>query len=93
MIRWLMIALLVVGLAMAFVTRSPGVLGLGLLFAVVGAFGTVLAIASERISARARPDSAMLQADVIAAMQARAKARSDAGGPAPRADADNDPQA
>lgn len=75
MTRWIMIALFVVGVAIAFTTHSPGLLGIGLLLALVGAFGTVFAIASERISARSRPDTAMLQPDVIAAMREHAKTR------------------
>ena len=80
MTRWIMIALLVVGVVIAFTTHSPGLLGIGLLMALVGAFGTVFAIASERISARSRPDTAMLQPDVVAAMREHAKARA-AGAP------------
>ncbi|MBN8482068.1 MAG: hypothetical protein J0L88_10820 [Xanthomonadales bacterium] len=74
MTRWIMIALLVIGMGMAFLTHSPGVLGLGLVLAVVGAFGTVMSIAAERIAARSRPEAAMLQPDVIAALRERARA-------------------
>lgn len=75
MTRWIMIALLVLGLAMAFLTHSPGVLGLGLLLATIGAFGTVLSIAAARVESRSRPETAMLQPEVIAAMRERAKAQ------------------
>lgn len=82
MTRWIMIALLVIGLAMAFVTHSPGVLGLGLLLATVGAFGTVLSIAAARVESRARPETAMLQPEVIAAMRERARAQASQAGAA-----------
>ncbi|MBX3691320.1 hypothetical protein [Dokdonella sp.] len=75
MTRWIMIALFIVGVVITFTTRSPGLLGIGLLISLVGAFGTVFAIASDRISARARPEATMLQPDVIAAMREHAKAR------------------
>jgi hypothetical protein len=75
MTRWIMIALLLIGLAMAFLTHSPGVLGLGLLLATIGAFGTVMSIAAARVESRARPETAMLQPEVIAAMRERAKAQ------------------
>ena len=52
MTRLIMIALLVIGLTMAFLTHSPGVLGLGLVLAIVGAFGTVLSIAASRVAAK-----------------------------------------
>lgn len=86
MTRLIMIALLVIGLTMAFLTHSPGVLGLGLVLAIVGAFGTVLSIAASRVAARSRPEAAMLQPDVIAAMRERARAKEAASPPrdAPR---------
>ena len=80
MTRLIMIALLVIGLAMAFLTHSPGVLGLGIVLALVGSFGTVMSIAAARVAARSRPEAAMLQPDVIAAMRARASAK-DAAAP------------
>ena len=81
MTRLIMIALLVIGLTMAFLTHSPGVLGLGLVLAIVGAFGTVMSIAAARVAARSRPEAAMLQPDVIAAMRDRARAKDAAAAP------------
>ncbi len=80
MTRMIMIALLVIGLTMAFLTHSPGVLGLGLVMAIVGAFGTVMSIAAARVAARSRPEAAMLQPDVIAVMRERARSK-DAAAP------------
>lgn len=93
MIRWFMLALLVAGIVTAFVTHSPGVLGIGLVLALIGAFGTVFSVASERISARARPESSMLQPDVIAAMREHAKARATGHRAPPAADPDDRPHA
>lgn len=75
MTRWIMIALTVLGLCVAYVTPSSGVLGLALLVAFIGAFGTIMSIASARIAERTRPDTTMLQPDVIAAIRARARAQ------------------
>ncbi len=84
MTRWIMIALTLAGFGTAIVTHSPGMLGLGLLAGVVGLFGVVFSLAADRISANARPDSTMLQPDVIAAMRARAQAQANAQPPLPR---------
>ncbi len=85
--RWIMLGLTILGFALAFIARSPGVLGLGLLLGFVGLFGMVFSIASDRISAGARPDTAMLSAEDLAALRARreAAAKAAAAGAPPRA--------
>ena len=75
MTRWIMISLTLIGLIMAIVTRSPGVLGLALLMCFVGAFGTVFSIAAERVSSNARPDASMLPPEALAAIRDKARAR------------------
>lgn len=75
MTRLIMIALTVLGLCVAFLTHSSGVLGLALLVMFIGAFGTIMSIASDRIAERTRPDTAMLQPDVIVAIRERARAQ------------------
>jgi len=60
MTRWLMLGLTLIGLALVFSTKSPGVLGLGLLLCLVGIVGFVFALAADRISANARPESSMI---------------------------------
>lgn len=67
--RWLMPVLTVFGFALAFLAKGPGLLGLGIVLVFVGLFGTVLSVAAERVSASARPDSAMASPDVLAAMR------------------------
>ena len=78
MTRWIMIALALIGLVMAFLTRSPGVLGFSLLLVLIGLFGLVMSVAADRISANTRPETAMLQPDVLAAIRERAKAQASA---------------
>lgn len=72
MTRWLAIGLTVLGFALALIARGPGLLAIGLLMAVVGLFTTVMVLASERISSRSRPESAMLSPEALAALRARA---------------------
>lgn len=71
MMRWLMIALTMIGLVMAMLTKSPGILGLALLMALVGMFGTVFSLAAARVSANARPDTSMLPPEALKAIRER----------------------
>ena len=75
MTRWIMIALVVIGTVFAFVTKSPGVLGFSLLLVLIGLFGVVMSIAADRVSSNTRPETAMLQPEVLAAIRERAKAQ------------------
>ena len=74
MTRWIMIALTLIGLIMAFLTRSPGLLGLALMMCFVGACGTVFSIAAERVSANSRPDASMLPPEALVAIRDKARA-------------------
>lgn len=69
--RWLMLGLTLFGFAISFVTKSPAVLAIGLVLGFVGLFGLVFSMAAERVSASARPESAMLGPEDLAAMRAR----------------------
>ncbi|HVV97880.1 MAG TPA: hypothetical protein VHC92_12125 [Rhodanobacteraceae bacterium] len=71
MMRWVMLALIIVGLVLTFTAKGPGLLGIGLVIGFVGLFGTVLSIAAERVSASARPDSAMATPEDLAALRTR----------------------
>lgn len=75
MTRWILISMALIGLIMAIFTRSPGVLGLGLLMCFVGALGTVFSIAGERVSNNARPDASMLPPEALAAIRDKARAK------------------
>jgi hypothetical protein len=74
--RWLMLGLTLFGFALSFVTKSPAVLGLGIVLGFVGLFGLIFSMAADRVSASARPESAMLGAEDLAAMRARRTAAS-----------------
>ncbi len=85
--RWIMLGLTVLGFAMAFIARTPGFLAFGLVLGFVGLFGAVFSIAADRVASSARPDTAMLTTEDLAALRARreaaAKARTPAAGPTP----------
>ena len=68
MARWITLALTILGFAIAFTTKSPGLLGLGLLLGLVGLFGFVFALAAARISANARSEASMASAEDLRAL-------------------------
>lgn len=71
MLRWIMLALAIVGIVLTFTAKSMGVLVLGLVLDVVGVLGVVFSLAADRVSASARPESTMLGPEDLAAMRAR----------------------
>jgi hypothetical protein len=81
--RWMMLGVTILGFAMAFVARSPGMLGIGLVLGFVGLFGMVFCIASDRIASRARPDTAMLSTEDLAVLRARREAAAKSAAAAP----------
>lgn len=72
--RWIMLGLTILGFALAFIARSPGVLALGIVLGFVGLFAMVFSMAADRIASRARPDTAMLTTEDLAALRARREA-------------------
>ena len=70
--RWLMIALCIFGFALAFVTKSPAVLGLGILIGSIGLFGAVFSIAADKVSSAMRPEGAILDPETVARLRERA---------------------
>ena len=58
--RWILFLLAIVGFVVAFMTKSPGVLGIGLAVGVLSSLGFVLALAAARISANAQPESMLI---------------------------------
>ena len=93
--RWIMLGLTILGFALTFVAKTPGLLALGLVLGFVGLFGMVFSIASDRIASRARPDTAMLSIEDLAALRARREAAAKAAASAaqPRAPANTDQRA
>ncbi len=81
MVRLLLLVLTVAGIALVFVAKSPGLLGVGLVFGIVGFFGLVLSLAAARVSASARPEASMASVEDIIAL------RKPRPGSAPPADA------
>lgn len=71
MARWIMLGLTILGFAIVFTTRSPGLLGLGLLLGLIGFIGFVFVLAADRVSASARPEATMASVNEIHAMRAR----------------------
>jgi len=58
--RWIWLIISVVGFGLAWVAKTPGLLGFGLIMGLVGITMAVLAIAADRIQAGARPESMMM---------------------------------
>lgn len=83
--RWLCIAVSMLGFIMAWTTKSPGVLALGLLLGLGGAFCAVLAFAAARIEANSRPDAMMITPEELGQLRKRAQAQRDAAGKKPTA--------
>ncbi|HEU4663761.1 MAG TPA: hypothetical protein VFS55_07005 [Dokdonella sp.] len=69
MIRWLLLAATLVGFGFVFTTRSPVLLGVGLLLGIGGFIGFVFSLAADRVSANSRPDTAMASPAELAAMR------------------------
>lgn len=89
MMRWLFPAMTVVGLLITFLTRSAGVLTIGLVLFFVGAFGTLIVLVSERIADRSRPDTSMLSAEELAALHKKDRPRRNGTGAPSRASEDS----
>jgi len=68
--RWILLGVALAGFAIAFSTKSPGVLGLGLVLGFCALFAALFAFAADRIASTARPDSALLTDKDINALRA-----------------------
>lgn len=89
MTRWILLGLTFVGFTLAFVAKSAGLLALGLLLGVVGAFGLIFALASDRVAASARPDALMAAPEDLAALGKRPAPPRAPQPPAPEQDTGN----
>lgn len=58
--RWILLIVAILGFALAFSTRSPGMMGIGLLIGLIGLFAAMWAFAAARIASTARPESTLL---------------------------------
>lgn len=70
--RFIWLLLTIGGIALAIMTRNPVLLGVGLVVAFVSGLCAVFSFAAARIESTARPDSALLTPEVLAAVRARA---------------------
>ncbi len=68
--RWFFIAALIAGFAMAFSTRSSGVLAIGLVLATIGVIGTILQVLDSRMGASSRTDATLLADREVASIRA-----------------------
>lgn len=68
--RWVLLALAVLGFALGFAARSPGLMGLGFLFGFVFIIGAFFAFAATRVAESSRPDSTLLTDKDINALRA-----------------------
>jgi len=68
--RWFFIAALIAGFAIAFSTRSSGVLAIGLVLAAIGVIGTILQVLDSRMGASSRTDSTLLADREVASIRA-----------------------
>jgi len=58
--RWILLIVALAAFALAFTTKSSGLMGLCLVVGFVGLFAALFAFAAERIASTSRPDSTLL---------------------------------
>jgi len=80
--RFVWLLLMIACVVVAFATRNPAVLAASLFIGFVSGLCAVFAFAAARIESTARPDSALLTPDVLAAVRAHAAAQQQPRGPA-----------
>ena len=68
--RWILLLVALLGFAVAFATKSPGILGLGLALGLICLFGSMFGFAAERVASAARPDAVLLTDKDINALRA-----------------------
>lgn len=82
MMRWVMVAVALLGFALAFGTQSVGVLAFGLLLGFGGLFGALLAFAAARVESVSQAQSSREMSMILEARKHKA-ARADGGGATP----------
>jgi len=75
MLRWILLGLTILCFVIVFTTKSALLLGLALLFGLVGFIGFIFSLAAERISSVSRPDTSMASAEHLASMGPRRAAK------------------
>ena len=69
--RWVLLLVTLIGFFVAFTTNSPGILGVGLLLGLGGAFGFVFSLAASRIAANAQPEVKLIADPEVNALRKR----------------------
>ncbi|MEO8959718.1 MAG: hypothetical protein ABI304_12290 [Rudaea sp.] len=80
--RWILLVVAILGFALAFSAKSPGLMGIGLLVGFVGLFAALFSFAAARIAATTRPDSTLLTDRDISVLRASLNKRASAPAPA-----------
>ena len=81
--RWILLLVAVAGFAIAFSTRSPGLMGFGLVAGFVALVCAFFAFAAVRIESTSRPDVTMLTDKDINTLKASLRKPAPATPPAP----------
>ncbi|MBS0556433.1 MAG: hypothetical protein JSR27_03350 [Proteobacteria bacterium] len=68
--RWIFLLLAVLGFALGFSAKAPGLMGAGLLLGFVFLIGAFFAFAAARVAETSRPDSTLLTDKDISALRA-----------------------
>ena len=85
--RWILLLLALGAFAIAFTTKSPGVMGFCLVAGIGLLFATLFAFAAAKIDATSRPDSTLLTDKDIAALRASVRKAAPKPTPPPSAGA------
>ena len=79
--RWILLAVAVLGFAIGFSAKAPGLMGLGFVLGFVFLFAAFFAFAAARVAANTRPDAALLTDKDIAVLRASLRKRPPTGTP------------
>jgi hypothetical protein len=73
--RWLLLLFALLGFALGFSAKTPGLMGLGLVLGFVFLLVAFFAFAAARVAANTRPDSALLADKDINALRASLRSK------------------
>ena len=73
--RWVVLLLALLGFALGFSSRSPGLMGLGFVLGFVCLIAAFFTFAAARVEANSRPDSTLLTDKDIATLRASMRKR------------------
>jgi hypothetical protein len=73
--RWIWLITGMLGFGLAWMAKTPGLLGFGVILGLVGITMAVLAIAADRIQAGSRPETMMISPNELGQLRERAQAQ------------------